>query len=118
MLSAHNGGNDDDDCGKDDNEDSNNINQVEGDHLVIQYRPPHHPGHYEPAFPVRFSPSQSSLDHRINHIELHKDATVQVPGYNHHVHPLPYHETKHVSHISLIIIKRSKSISRDSVTPS
>jgi len=36
---------------------------------VIQYRPPHHPTHYEPAFPV--------------------------PGYNHHVHPLPYHEARH-----------------------
>ena len=30
----------------------NASNQVEGDHLVIQYRPPHHPTHYEPAFPV------------------------------------------------------------------
>ena len=36
MRSAHNVGNDDDDCGKDDNEDSNNIKQVEHMHNIYK----------------------------------------------------------------------------------
>ena len=46
--------------------------KVEGDHYVIEYQP----AHKAPSY---------------NHEPLYQP----VAGYNHHVHPLPYHDVKY-----------------------